>query len=123
LDRTLSTAAISDGLLYITDVAGRVHCLDPESGQCYWVYETKATAWGSTYVADGKVFVPTQKYLDVMAVGKEPRLLEQIRLGNAVYATPVVANGTLYITSARYLWAVQTKKKRCQGASAKAGER
>ena len=107
LDRTLSTAAIADGLLFITDVAGRVHCLDPESGQCYWVYETKATAWGSTYVADGKVYVPTQKYLNVMAAGKEPRLLAKIRLGNAIFATPVVANGTLYVTSTRYLWAVQ----------------
>ncbi len=107
LDRTLSTVAIADGLLYITDVAGRVHCLDPESGHCHWVYETGATAWGSTYVADGKVYVPTQKFLDVLTAGKETHLLEKIRLGSAAFATPVVANGTLYVTSARYLWAVQ----------------
>ena len=77
LDRTLSTVAIADGLLYITDVAGRVHCLDAESGRCHWVYETKSTAWGSPYVADGRVYVPTQKYLYVLAAGKVPRLLEK----------------------------------------------
>ena len=46
LDRTLSTVSIADGLLYIADVAGRVHCLDAETGQCYWVYETQGDGLG-----------------------------------------------------------------------------
>mgnify|MGYP001765070140 CR=1 FL=1 len=32
LDRTLSTVSIADGLLYICDVAGRLHCLDADTG-------------------------------------------------------------------------------------------
>jgi outer membrane protein assembly factor BamB len=110
LDRTLSTVAIADGLLYVADVAGRVHGLDAESGRCYWVHETKATTWGSTLVADGKVYLPTQKSLFVLAAGKEARLLDKISLGSAAWATPVAANGTLYVTSTRYLWAVQGEK-------------
>jgi outer membrane protein assembly factor BamB len=39
LDRTLSTASVADGLAYLSDVAGRLHCLDAETGKCYWVHE------------------------------------------------------------------------------------
>ena len=48
LDRTLSTVSIADGLLYLCDVAGRLHCLDAETGQCHWVHETDSAVWGST---------------------------------------------------------------------------
>jgi outer membrane protein assembly factor BamB len=107
LDRTLSTVSIADGLLYVADVAGRLHCLDADTGRCLWVHETKAKTWGSTLVADGKVYLPTEKHLWVLAAGREKRVLSQINLGAPVWATPVVANGVLYIASTRYLWAVR----------------
>ena len=106
LDRTVSTVSIADGLLYIADVAGRVHCLDAETGQVYWVYESKGRTIASTLVADGKVYLPNEKHLDVLAAGKTTRLLSQISLGGASWSTPVAANGTLYIASKKYLWAV-----------------
>ena len=83
LDRTLSTASIADGLLYLSDVAGRLHCLDAETGHCHWVYETNSEVWGSTLVADGKVFMPTHKGLCVLAAGKEEKVLSRINVGGA----------------------------------------
>ena len=110
LDRTLSTVSISDGLLYIADVAGRLHCLDAETGECHWVHETDAPIWSSTLVADGKVFLPTTKLLWVLAAGKEKKVLSQINLGAKIYASPVAADGTLYINSKNYLWAVRKQE-------------
>jgi outer membrane protein assembly factor BamB len=107
LDRTLSTVSIADGLVYLCDVAGRLHCVDAETGKCYWVHESNSTVWGSTLVADGKVYMPTPKGLIVLAAGKEKKVLSQINVGAAIYATPVAANGTLYIASrSGWLWAV-----------------
>ena len=106
LDRTLSTVSIADGLLYIGDVAGRVHCLNAETGECYWVHETNEPLWGSTLVADGKVYLTTTKRLWVFAAGKEKQVLGQVNLGAPIYASPVVANGTLYVNSRYYLWSV-----------------
>jgi outer membrane protein assembly factor BamB len=106
LDRTMATVSISNGLLYIPDVAGRLHCLDAETGDVVWVHETKAGAWSSTLVADGKIYLPTVKHLWVLAAGKEKKVLSQINLGAAMWASPVVADGTLYIASRNYLWAV-----------------
>ncbi|MHB1036760.1 MAG: outer membrane protein assembly factor BamB family protein [Pirellulales bacterium] len=106
LDRTLSTVSVAGGLVYAADVAGRLHCLDAETGKVYWIHEAKATVWGSTLVADGKVYLPTQKNLWILTAGKESKILDKINLGSAVWATPVVANGAIYIASQRYLWAV-----------------
>lgn len=110
LDRTLSTVSVTDGLVYLCDVAGRLHCLDAETGHCYWVHETNSAVWGSTLVADGKVYMPTPKGLFVLAASREKKILSQINVGATIYATPVAANGTLYIASrAGWLWAISQR--------------
>jgi outer membrane protein assembly factor BamB len=111
LDRSLSTVSVADALVYVSDVGGRLHCLDADTGQCYWIHDTHAETWGSTLVADGKVYMPTAKGLWVLASGKELRLLGRITVGGPLYASPVAANGTLYVaTTQGWLWAA------CQGS-------
>ena len=107
LDRSLCTVSISEGLLYIADVAGRLHCLDAETGMVHWVYQSNSRAVGSTMVADGKVYMPTEKCLNILAAEKKLRLLSRIKLGAPSWVTPVAANGMLYIASRNYLWAVK----------------
>jgi outer membrane protein assembly factor BamB len=116
IGRSLSTVSIADGLLYVAETFGPLHCLDAETGQLYWTHDTKAEIWGSTLVADGKVYLGTQKSLWIFAAGREKKVLHEIRLGSPVYSTPVAANGVLYVASHRYLWAVQANKKIAQEA-------
>lgn len=106
LDRSISTVSIHDGRLFLADVAGRLHCLDAATGKPRWVHETGAQVWGSTLVADGKVFMPTHKGLWIFAEGDAPKVLGHIDLGTPMLVSPVVANGTLYIASKANLWAV-----------------
>ena len=107
LDRSISTVSISDGLLYIVDVAGRLHCVDVETGDAQWVYESHSRTLASTLVADGKIYLPTEKHLHILAAGREKKPLNQIRLGTRAWVSPVAANGTLYVASRNYLWAVK----------------
>ena len=53
---SVSTVAISDGLVYAAGFDGRLHCLDAETGRCYWVHEAGKPIWGSPLVADGRVY-------------------------------------------------------------------
>jgi len=106
LDRSIGTVAVAGGLVYALDVAGRLHCVDAQSGQPCWVHETKAEAWGSPLVADGKVFFGNQKSFFIMRHGREPVVLSEIRLGSPVYSSAIAANGVLYVASQKYLWAV-----------------
>ena len=99
--------SVADGLLYLCDVGGRLHCLDAQTGNCCWVHETNCEVWGSTLVADGKVYMPTSKGLWVLAVGRKLKVLDHISLGGKIYASPVAANGVLYFaTNGGWLWAV-----------------
>jgi outer membrane protein assembly factor BamB len=107
LDRTIATATVADNCVYIPDVAGRLHCLDADTGRPNWVFESGAETWGGPLVADGKLYFGNKKEFFVLAAGRQMRVLSRVRLGSAVYSTPIVANGVLYAASQRYLWAVQ----------------
>ena len=106
LDRSLSTVSVAGGLVYCADVTGALHCVDAETGKPYWVHRANAETWGSTLVADGKVYLPTKKGFDVLAAGKTRKLLHHMNLGAPSFCTPVAANGVLYVASEHYLWAV-----------------
>ena len=111
LERSVSSVAISDGLLYAIDLAGHVHCLDEKTGQPCWVYDTKAETWSTPLVADGKVYIGTTKKVVVLAADRAMKVLAEIPLGASAYATPIAANRTLFIASQSYLWAVEKGAK------------
>lgn len=55
--RTMSTACIVDDILYISELAGYLHCLNAKTGEHYWQFDTKASIWGSPYYVDGRVLL------------------------------------------------------------------
>lgn len=106
IQRTMATAAVANGAVYLPDVTGKIHCVNAETGQRRWLYDTGAETWGGVLVANDKLYMGNQRYFYVLADGPEPKLLSRIRLGQPAYSTPVAANGKLYVASERYLWAV-----------------
>lgn len=106
--RSISTVSIdpTTGLLFVGDFSGFVHCLDAETGKLYWTYDMKSHMWGSTLVADGKVYVGDEEGdFVVLAATREKKLISETSLGVPVYSTPVVANGVIYLGTNRYLYA------------------
>jgi len=104
--RSLSTASIAGGLVFIADMTGTIHCLDADTGAVRWTFETKGVTSGSTLVADGKVYLGNERG-DLWALAAEPELkvLGKTYLGSAIHSTPVAANGVLYVTTSKYLFA------------------
>ncbi len=106
--RTMSTAAIKDGLLYICDLDGFLNCLDVKTGKLHWKHDLFAAVWGSPMVVDGKIYIGDEDGdLAILKHGKEKKLLNEINLGEAVYTTPTPANGVLYIASRSKLYAIK----------------
>jgi len=84
-----------------------LHCLDAQTGRPQWTHDTKQEIWSSPFVADGKVYVGTQrKWLWVFRAGRQKKLLAKVRLPRAISCTPIAANGVLYIATTRRLYAV-----------------
>ena len=104
IDRSLSTPSVVDGLVYIPDLTGRLYCFDADTGRCHWNFDAGQETWGSTLVADGKVYLLTRKSFHVLAAGKVKRVLSTIRMG--AECTPIVADGVLYVVLRGALYAI-----------------
>src|SRR6266481_1847270 len=103
--RSISTASIADGLVYIPDFSGFLHCLDAKTGQEYWTHDVFAAVWGSTLVVDGRIYLGDEDGdVVVMQAGKVKKVLAEMNMGSAVYATPVPAHGTLFINNRNQLF-------------------
>lgn len=107
IKRTVSTAAIKDDLLYISDLSGYLHCLDLKTGAQIWKYDTLAAVWGSPTVIDGKVYLGDEDgEIGVLKHGRTLEVLAENTVDNASYTTPVAANGVLYIANGSTLYAI-----------------
>lgn len=107
LDRTMATAAIADGLVYFVDISGKLHCLDADTGKSCWVHDTGSETWGGPLLADGKLYFGSKRDFYIMAAGREAKLLSTMRMSAPVHSTAIAANGTVYIASNRFLWAIR----------------
>jgi outer membrane protein assembly factor BamB len=108
VDRSLTTVAIKDGLLFTADFTGRIHCIDAETGKTHWLFESNRPIWSSPLIADGKVYIGTDAGdLYTFAAAKEMKLLGKTKLESPISASPIAHNGVLYVMSQKYLYAVK----------------
>jgi len=96
--RSMSTCAIHDGLLYTTDLNGRVFCLDAKTGAKHWEEDTMSDIWGSPYWVDGKIYLGNDNGdMYVFKHGKDKKILQKFEAGGTVRGSAVAANGTLFL--------------------------
>jgi outer membrane protein assembly factor BamB len=108
LGQTMSTCAVKDGLCYIAEYPGYLHCLDANTGKPYWEHDLKSGVWGSPSWLDGKVYLGDEDGdVLIFVAGKQKKLLEPVEMGESVLSTPVAANGVLYVQTKSKLFAIK----------------
>ena len=106
--RSISTAAIKDGLIYLADFSGFFHCLDLRTGQLHWTHDMFAAIWGSPMIIGDKVYLGDEDG-DIVVVehGKTLKVVSEQNMGSSVYSTVVPANGAIFVMNRNQLYALQ----------------
>ena len=103
-----ATPSVHDGLAYVADYGRNLHCVDVSTGEACWTHGIQGNVYGSTLVADGKVYAGTlSSKFWVLAAGREKRVLAQVDLDSPMSSTPVAANGVLYVATFKQLYALK----------------
>jgi outer membrane protein assembly factor BamB len=132
MHRTIGSAAIKNDLLFVSDFAGLVHCLDAKKvvdGKpvVYWTHDMFSAAWGSVLIVDDKVYVGDEDG-DITIFELSPKLnvIAENNMINSIYSTPICANNTLFISNKSTLFALKSGAKLeggvRQGSTEDAGE-
>lgn len=113
MNRTISTVAVTEGLVFAPDFSGLLHCLDAKTGKHYWTYDMEAAMWGSPLVVGDKLYLCDED--GDVAIFPVSKTLEEDKIvthnmGSASYCSPILANGTLYIMTREKLFAIEEKK-------------
>ena len=118
MHRSCGTVCIKDDLLYISDFSGLFHCLDAKSGEVHFTYDMFAAAWGSPLIVDGHVYIGDEDGdIAIFKLSKDAKdPIEEINMGNSVYSTPIVANGTLFIANKTHIFAIAATEEAEAGA-------
>jgi len=104
---------VSQGRIYLIRSGGLLVCRDLSTGKL--IYENRIDSPGgyfaSPIVADGRIYVCSDRgTVTVVRAGDSFEVLARNDLQEAIHASPVIAGNTLYIRSAKSLWAFADTK-------------
>ena len=116
IGRVVATPIVKDGLLYVGDLGGTVHCLDAATGAHLWKHETNDPIWGCFLLAGDRLYVGNdQGLMTVLRAGRQKELLAQIEMNAPLYSRPFAVGDALYLATANRLYRIATTVDRKNG--------
>jgi outer membrane protein assembly factor BamB len=105
--RVVGTPIAKDGLLYVGDLGGTIHCLDAATGAHVWKHETNGAIWGSLLLAGDRLYVGNvEGTMTVLRAGRQKQLLGQIEMDAPLYSPPAPIGDALYLATANRLYLI-----------------
>ena len=105
--RVVGTPIAKDGLLYVGDLGGTIHCLDAATGAHVWKHETNEAIWGSLLLAGDRLYVGNVAgSMTVLRAGRRKQLLGQIEMDAPLYSPPALIGDALYLATASRLYLI-----------------
>ncbi|MBK1826378.1 PQQ-like beta-propeller repeat protein [Haloferula rosea] len=108
----IPSLVVDEGAIYSVDDTGRVICLDEGTGELKWRSKLPGNFSASPVLTkSGLLYAPSEDgVFFVMKVSPEGgELVEQIEMGDRLFASPVVIDGAIYQRSEGFLWKITGK--------------
>jgi outer membrane protein assembly factor BamB/HEAT repeat protein len=110
--RVVGTPIARDGLLYVGDLGGTLHCLDAATGVQVWKHETSRAIWGCLALAGGRLYVgDVEGGMTVLRAGRRKELLAHIEMDAPLYSPPALVGNALYLATAHRLYLIAAKPR------------
>ena len=107
LGRVVGTPIAKDGLLYVADLGGTIHCLDAATGTTVWTHDTLGAIWGSLLLAGDRLYVGNEDgTMTVFRAGRRKEVLAQIEMDSAIYSRPALVGDALVLATAHRLYLI-----------------
>ncbi|MEQ1829102.1 MAG: PQQ-binding-like beta-propeller repeat protein [Pirellula sp.] len=105
----VSIPLIVDDLVYLLNKDGMLQCLELSTGNEVYLMRTHtAQHRSSPMYADGHIYFGSKDgHFTVVKAGREFEIVSSIEMGEAITASAIVSNGTLYIRSYEALYAIR----------------
>jgi outer membrane protein assembly factor BamB len=108
--RVVATPIVKDGLLYVGDVGGTIHCLDATTGAHLWKHETNDPIWGCLLLVGDRLYVGNEGGLmTVLRTGRRKELLAEIQMDAPLYTRPAVVSDSIYLATANRLYLIAAR--------------
>jgi outer membrane protein assembly factor BamB len=106
----VGTPVVRDGLLYVGDLGGTIHCLDAATGAHVWKHETNEAIWGSLRLAGDRLYVGNvEGRMTVLRAGRQQEVLGQIEMDAPLYSAPAAVGDALYLATASRLYFIAAR--------------
>lgn len=115
MSRSVSTIAIKDDLLFVSDINGILHCLDRHTGRQHWGYDTLSAVYSTPQIAGDHVYVGTEDGEILIFLANADRSIaapngQPVRIltcETSVNASVITSGNKLFFTTKNRLIAVE----------------
>ncbi|MFT7487227.1 MAG: outer membrane protein assembly factor BamB [Candidatus Paceibacteria bacterium] len=118
INRSMSSLAIADGMVFAADYSGFIYCLDADTGQEHWIHDTKGHIWASPLVADGKLYLGNEDgFMTIVPASKtyDEKDVVEVDMISPIYSSAIAANGVVYVATHTHLFALAKDGEPKQG--------
>jgi hypothetical protein len=126
---TFASPVMDDERLYTVDNSAIIAAFDLKTGKQVWTHSLGTLQKGSPVLADGKLYVGTEngKFFILRPSATKVDVLDEDALGTAdspeaIVASPIVADGRVYVTSMDATYAIGKRRPSARPAAAAASK-
>ncbi len=104
-----ASGVFADGAIYIPEMGGFVHCIDPATGKSNWRARVgRGNSWGSILQTQGKLYMMNQQGATHVFEPNTEKLvtIATNELGETTNSTPAVADSEIFLRTHEHLYCI-----------------